>query len=515
MEETRKLTDTICVSETIYDGQAEQGVELDYVLPDYYPEIFKILSCRLTPRIMSYTMLSDSKLMLDGNVDIKVLYLAEGSNAVHCIEQKYTYTKNVDIGKGAAFDVDDICIKLSSRADYCNCRAVSGRRIDVRGAISTKIHIGYERPVTLPVMPKGIQVKTSELNCCSNIVCTEKQFTVHEDIETGATGICCIMRTAAAPKVNDVRIISDKAIIKGVITVGAAYGVYREDEQGCTEIERMTADIPVSQIIELDGIDDNHAYTAELDVLNCELSCNSDSGIVVCNILAVCRIRCCKESVVQVPVDVFSTEYETEHSMKQLRAVKCCSKVSKQFQLRTSLSADSNVEGVWDCCAEIFNVSCTITNSGELKLTGLISYQALCRNNEGLPCWLEKQEGFEQLISAAGVTSDSIIDITAVCVDADHSIKSDGTLEITAMAEVNGSITSADIISTVDNVIVHEDKRKPHENGYALRICFACGDEDCWDIAKRYSTSVNSILEENEIISSDEKLSGMILIPTI
>ena len=30
----------VSVSEVVYDGQAEQGVEFDYILPDYYPDIF-------------------------------------------------------------------------------------------------------------------------------------------------------------------------------------------------------------------------------------------------------------------------------------------------------------------------------------------------------------------------------------------------------------------------------------------------------------------------------------------
>ena len=33
----------IYTDEVVFDGQTEQGVELDYLLPDYYPEIFKIL----------------------------------------------------------------------------------------------------------------------------------------------------------------------------------------------------------------------------------------------------------------------------------------------------------------------------------------------------------------------------------------------------------------------------------------------------------------------------------------
>ena len=35
----------LSVSEKIYDGVQEQSVELDYILPDYYPDIFKLIKC--------------------------------------------------------------------------------------------------------------------------------------------------------------------------------------------------------------------------------------------------------------------------------------------------------------------------------------------------------------------------------------------------------------------------------------------------------------------------------------
>lgn len=514
MEELRRSVGAVCVSETVYDGQAEQGVELDYVLPDYYPEIFRILCCRLTPRIMAYSLVGDSKLMIDGNVDIRVMYLAEDSNAVHCIEQRYTYSKTVDIGKTAAGG--DIRVKLSSRADYCNCRAVSGRRIDVRGAISTKIHITSVRSVALPVMPADIQIKSAELLCCGNIVSADKQFTVREEIETGASGICCIMRTNAVPKVNEVRIIADKAVIKGQVTVSAAYGIYKEGEQGCNEIERMTADIPVSQIIELTGIDEEHSYTVDIDVLNCELGCSNENGIITCNMLAVCRISCCKETVVSVPVDVFSTEFETEHTMKQLRAVKSCNDLSRQFTQKAVLASDGNhIDAVWDCSAEVYNVSCTPADDDSLKISGVIGYQAMCRNSDGVPCWLEKQESFEQIVSVERTTKDSAMDISVVCIDTDHSIRPDGTVELTAMTEVSGVITDTEVVAVTDNVTIHEDRPRKLDCGYALRICYADGNESSWDIAKRYGTSVEAILSENDIADRDEALTGMVLIPTV
>ena len=153
MEELNK--NAVHIDETVYDGQAEQGVELDYVLPDYYPDIFKILSCTLTPKIASYNVSGsgDCKLNLDGIVYIKVLYLAENSSGVYCIDQRYTYTKTVDMSRGSQFS--EPLVSMSMKSDYCNCRATSPRRIDVRGAVSCRIKASASVEYALPEMPDG------------------------------------------------------------------------------------------------------------------------------------------------------------------------------------------------------------------------------------------------------------------------------------------------------------------------------------------------------------------------
>ena len=44
-------TETIPTSELIYSGVQEQSVELDYILPDYYPDIFRLIRCEVVPVI--------------------------------------------------------------------------------------------------------------------------------------------------------------------------------------------------------------------------------------------------------------------------------------------------------------------------------------------------------------------------------------------------------------------------------------------------------------------------------
>ena len=42
----------LSVNEKIYDGVQEQSVELDYILPDYFPDIFKLIKCSITPSVL-------------------------------------------------------------------------------------------------------------------------------------------------------------------------------------------------------------------------------------------------------------------------------------------------------------------------------------------------------------------------------------------------------------------------------------------------------------------------------
>ena len=280
MEEITKSA--IHIDETVFDGQSEQGVELDYVLPDYCPDIFKILSCTLTPKIVSYSVSADGKLNIDGVVYIKVLYLAENSTDVHCVDQRYTYSKTVDMSrKGIAAEP---IVSLQMKTDYCNCRAVSPRRIDVRGAVSCRIRASASVEYSLPDIPEGLQVRTREMTCCGETLCADKQMIVREEIETGASGIAFILQCDTVPKITDLRVIADKAVLKGSITVNALYGIFNPETNGCSETEKMSADIPVSAILDINGITDTHRTFPEIGVMNCELIPNPDSGIISCEL---------------------------------------------------------------------------------------------------------------------------------------------------------------------------------------------------------------------------------------
>ena len=53
---------TVSVNETVYDGSVEQPLECDVLLPDYCPDIQKILRCEVTPSLLAASVNGDCPL---------------------------------------------------------------------------------------------------------------------------------------------------------------------------------------------------------------------------------------------------------------------------------------------------------------------------------------------------------------------------------------------------------------------------------------------------------------------
>ena len=503
---------SVCAEEVIFDGAAEQGVELDHVLPDYCPEIFRILKCTITPSVISESISPEGKLTIDGAAAIKVLYLTEGSSAVYCIDQRYTFSKTADLGRRGA----QAHVTITPRADYCNCRATSPRRIDVRGAVTLRIKAAASTEYVLPELPQSMQVRTRSVPCCGRTLCAEKQFTVREEIDTGAAGIGYIIWSSTPTRITDLRVIADKAVIKGVVTVSALYALRPADGGGCTETENMTADIPVSAILDINGITDRHASFPELYVMSCELSPSESSGLISCELLIKCRVSATTEQTAQIPTDAYSTEYESEFTCAPVRLSYDPRQVSRQLTLRVTMGADvGELQTVWDCRSELSNLMCRPKGEDLLTLSGQIMCRAAGRNADGAPVFAEKQEAFEQDIPAERVSENTVADICVQITDTSFALKSDGTLDITAQAEMNGRLREQTAVDAISSASLFEDKPKPRGSEYALRIYYTQDGEDCWSVAKRFNTTAAAVMRENNVDNEQSALSGMIFIPTV
>ena len=77
------MNKAISTNETLFDDFDERPVDCDFVLPDYCPDIAAVLKCTLKPVIQS-KQLSGDRMLVDGQANIRVMYLDEARKCVRC-----------------------------------------------------------------------------------------------------------------------------------------------------------------------------------------------------------------------------------------------------------------------------------------------------------------------------------------------------------------------------------------------------------------------------------------------
>ncbi len=506
----------VFLTETVYDGQAEQGVEFDYVLPDYYPDIFKILKCTLTPGIVSYSV-SGTQLFIDGVVYIKVLYLSEQSDDINCIEQRFTYSKTIELVKAA----EKPMVSIFQKADYCNCRAVSGRRIDVRGAVSCKIRVTgcAESEILSGASGLGTEVKRSTASYCGSRLYASRQYVAREDIETGAGGgIASILTTSCTANVTDTKIIADKVVIKGEAKVRALY-LTRCDNGTDTEV--MEAVVPLSQIVDVEGITDSHSCCARFDVMDCDLEIkqgdDGENRLLGCEITVDCKVNAYKEAEICPVSDIYSTEYECNFTSVPVKLEHTPNYLMTQHNMKAVLDYnDGEISEVYDCKCELSGYALRASEeSGRLTVSGQVNIWLIGKNSAGKPVFIEKNEPFEFATDIDGGDGAYSADVGVYVSSVSYSITGDHSADVQIQLMTQGLVYKIKTINVVGEINISEEHPKEKNSEYALKLYYADKGEKIWDIAKKYNTSVSAVTAENEL--EEEQLTSpcMLLIPIV
>ena len=64
------------ILENLYDSFAEQGIDCDIAMPDYCPDIMRILKCSVTNSITN-SKISGDRATVDGSAKIRIIYTDE------------------------------------------------------------------------------------------------------------------------------------------------------------------------------------------------------------------------------------------------------------------------------------------------------------------------------------------------------------------------------------------------------------------------------------------------------
>ena len=505
MPELKLTKDTVCVTETLLDTAAEQPVELDYSLPDYYPSVFRLLKTSVRP-VIHQTRVAGSRLTVDGTCKVTILYIGEEDDSVRTVEQTLPFSRTLEL-KGES---DDAVVRCFCRCYHAAGRAVSPRRLDVRGGISIRVKVTAQKevPVISSASGGGVQLRGVTGSFCGRRKASAKPFSVSEELELPQTkppfGSLIASRTAV--RTDDVKIIANKVICRGELICHILYL-----PEGGGRPEPMEYTLPISQIADLPGVDEDDTVDARFETANFLLEPMAGENSRRLGAEWTMTLTCVSDRLKETAAadDVYSTRCPVEAGKKELKAERLAGSLDTQQQLRAVLTTDP-VSEVAEVLAHITEISARSEN-GAVLVSGMLELCALCFG-EGAPFAAEKTVPFEFTSSCRAEGEISCIPAAQI-LSVSHALTGENTVEVRVQLQVSGTVCEKVTVGLITDLSLEEETALPPPP-CALRIYYGEPGETVWDIARRFGASVTAVMEENDLDGETLREKQMLLIPS-
>ena len=507
--------ESFCTGVTVLDTSVEQSVEKDFVLPDYCADIFRILKCIIEPTVVSQTI-NGGKLSFEMCVTARVLYCSESGGNVNCIVQKMNYTKSVDLADNCL----DPSVCITPRCDYVNCRVISPRRLDIRGAVTARVRVSCEEKRSLITGASGccIQLRKQLMTYPSTRLTANKRVTVIEELGLAADKppVDQVIRTQCSIDPGEQKIIAGKLVTKGDASISMLYSCV--NVAGEETLETMKFSIPFSQIIDIEGIDESFEANVKITPAGCEIIPSADKhSSLECELVMLVSCEALKYQTGEVVTDAYSTGFECDIKTAPGSFGSTPVNIRQDKVVTAAVNyPDDEIVQVYDSWAAADNAGASFDDeSGSWSVSANVRFSVLAKSKGDIPIFLETEAPFEQAIELPEelarhreLTIEPVVSVNSC----EFRMTDGNNIEVTASLAVDTTAYSDSAKQIVTDITVDTDKPKQQEKDCAVKLCYCSEQDDIWDIAKRYSTSVDAIMEENEL-SGEGTPRGMLLIP--
>lgn len=498
-------------STILFDGCQEQPLDLDISLPDYCPDIQRILKCQVMPCISGHSLNGD-RLETEGTVRVRVLYLDSREDTVRCCETESGFSSVITLREpstcGAA--------RVTARVEYVNCRATSPRRLDIHGAFSVCALVvePNSQQICTCAAEEELEQKRESRPASTLAGLGEQQFTISEmlEINPGKPPVEAILRSRACCILQDFRPVSGKLLAKGMVRLEVLYSSALEDGA----LETMDFEIPFSQMVDCGGAEEDCRCSLHMETVDHALQSRSDTSGEAMRLEADIRVSafaCAyRDEEVTFITDAYSTRYETDLDYSQLQ-VSCLDELIQESLIqKISVDAGAPVARVLDVWNEILTVSGEL-QEGQLHFAGKINLCILAADSEGVPFYVEKMADFS-LNRPWNGNDGCRVSCWAQVEGLGYRITGNSAMEITAEISVWGTASHTAAIKAVSGIHGDENRCKNEGQGI-LCLYYACENESLWDIARSHGVSLHSLCEENGLTDPEAGLTeGQMLLLT-
>ena len=500
--------ETVNHFQCLLNGVEECGFNGDYMLPEYCPDIAVVLKCMAFPRLQS-RQFSGDKLLLDGVVNLRVLYLDEERRHIHSVEFSVPYSCVFRVGE----ECNAIPVMLDFATKYVNCRATNPRRIEVHGAVqvNAQAYGNKSAQIAVPGTCEGLHTRCDSMEISELIGMAEKVVTVSEVLEFPETlpaaemllgGTCTVLA-------KEWKVLTGKVIVRGVLLIHQLY----TDDQETGTTNCLDFEVPFSQILDVSGVREGHLCCGDIQILTDTERClvGPDGGNTLLEITAKMMIHLYAYECSEMPLllEAYHRNHPVEQEFEEIECKAFCGCRYEQTVLPMAISMpEQPLQELVDVWVQPQNAIASVEHK-TATIVGTLTISALGKDREGEIVYFEKTEEYRLEYPCVGNEAQVKVNISEI-----RYRSVDGKLEIQVGLCVWLCQYQTTPIKVVRSLRINSDQSYPQTKAGVI-LYYAQAGESLWEIARDCHTSPELIRAENETIAETIMSPCVLLLPIV
>ena len=497
-----------CSLKRTYDTTVEESVEAEISLPEYMPEILRIIKSQAIPKINSFQTVGE-RVTVDGTCELRMIYVGS-DNCIYTFSQTRNFTRYCE--NSNFLTAEDVKVKTS--LNYVNCRATNTKRAEIKAGIGITVSAfgKIEENILRLGDSSGIEEKQVQISAMSLGCKKSRMFSMSDtfNLENGTAAF--LVRANAVSVLGEVRKISNKVMIKGETIVEIAY-VPNEDKTTVLTVRRI---LPINQILEFDGMDERFTGDVSLDVTAVDVIIKNDSSgegrslDVAVSINA--GITMWEQKELTVITDAYAINGAIDLTYRPMKFYSALDAIRDTYIYKDNIDVSKiGVDCVLDAYCEQDEPTLSFGES-VIAVSGTLKVTMLLKDTSGSFVTTEKMLDYRYERKAECCNQETEC-VPSVSVSSFECIlKNKDQIDVKAEMQINCSVFGETEINVVTDI--SEGLESEKLNNSAITVYFPKCEETLWDIAKRYNTTVESIALENNIDGDTTGDIKMLFIPS-
>lgn len=479
----------------LFDRSVPTEITADVSLPDYLPEIKRLLRVTATPYHES-RFLSANAAAFDGRADLLICY-AGGDGGLYSTRLSRDFTVNLPIDPELmAAGIDPVA---DTRVESVAARATAPRKINLRLRLRTRIRAWGEEDLTPAV--EGAPLHTERLIKRGRTVilhrADDQPMDVAEDIPLAdVDGEIRLISADGAVAVAEAAAEEEAVNCRGELVLTLLTCADSAEGQGSPE--RRVCRIPFSRSIPLSGV--KSGMQARAWGSCCDLSVTVEDDRLLCDAAIRLVAEAVEETEIATVADLFAPGGKVENAVYRdveiernllcgNYAVPVSGKISAAGAGLTSAASIEDVMGT----AQLDEMN---FEGGRITLSGTCRF-SLMRREEGEYGTVEVTLPWQKTLECAEAPTAREIELSVVRADA----RMEGEGENAQLA-VEAEICAALRMSRGESRrVLSRALYRPAEGrrGAAVTVCYPEEGESLWSVARRYGVSLSSLAAMNDL----------------